>query len=103
MSSKNTSPLLSVRPWFGASIQAPSCGEDFGFLHLRSPYRLAAMAMPVIPHTERFHSAVLETIGCEAAQANRWLKCQPSSYVRLKAYGFVGLSEGHRIDPETGC
>ena len=30
----------------------------------------------------------------EATQANRWLKCQPSSYVRLEAYGFFGLSEG---------
>src|SRR5258708_36592899 len=36
----------------------------------------------------------LDTIRCEAAQANRWLKCQPSSYVRLEAYGFFGLSEG---------
>jgi hypothetical protein len=35
-----------------------------------------------------------DTIRCEAAQANRWLKCQPSSYVRLEAYGFFGLSEG---------
>jgi hypothetical protein len=35
-----------------------------------------------------------DTIGCEAVQANRWLKCQPSSYGRLKAYGFFGLSEG---------
>src|SRR5205823_14787641 len=31
---------------------------------------------------------------CDAAQANRWLKSQPSSYVRLEAYGFFGLSEG---------
>src|ERR1700741_4354319 len=35
-----------------------------------------------------------DPIQCEAAKANRWLKCQPSSYVRLKAYGFFGLSEG---------
>ena len=35
----------------------------------------------------------LDTIRCEAAQANRWLKCQPSSYGRLEAYGFFGLSE----------
>jgi len=41
-----------------------------------------------------FHAAVLDTIRYEAAQANRWLKCQPSSYVRLEAYGFFGLSEG---------
>ena len=32
--------------------------------------------------------------GHEATQAQRWLKCQPSSYVRLEAYGFFGLSEG---------
>ena len=43
---------------------------------------------------EWFHAAVLDTIRCEAAQANRCLKCQPSSYVRLEAYGFFGLSEG---------
>jgi hypothetical protein len=24
---------------------------------------------------------------------HRWLKCQPSSYVRLEAYGFFGLYE----------
>ncbi len=35
-----------------------------------------------------------DTIRCEAAQANRWRKCQPSSYVRLEAYGFFGLCEG---------
>ncbi len=35
-----------------------------------------------------------DTIRCEAVQANRWLRCQPSSYVRLEAYGFFGLSEG---------
>src|SRR5215469_12252551 len=27
-------------------------------------------------------------------QAKRWLKCQPSSCVRLEAYGFFWLSEG---------
>ncbi len=35
-----------------------------------------------------------DTIRCEAVQANHWLKCQPSSYVRLEAYGFFGLSQG---------
>ena len=35
-----------------------------------------------------------DTIRCEAVQANRWLKCQPSSYGRLEAYGFFGLCEG---------
>src|SRR5437588_12383661 len=29
----------------------------------------------------------------EAAQAERWLKCQPRSYERLEAYSFFGLSE----------
>src|SRR5262249_7808237 len=33
-------------------------------------------------------------VGYEATQAQCWLKCQPSSYVRLEAYGFVGLSAG---------
>ena len=33
----------------------------------------------------------------------RWFRCQPRSYVRLEAYSFFGLSEGHRIDPETRC
>jgi hypothetical protein len=46
---------------------------------------------------------VFNTGLCEARQANRWLRCQPSSYVRLEAYGFLGLSEGHRIIPETEC
>jgi hypothetical protein len=35
-----------------------------------------------------------DTIRCEAAQAKRWLRRQPSSYVRLEAYGFFGLCEG---------
>jgi len=43
---------------------------------------------------EWFHAAVPTLFRCEAAQANRWLKCQPSSYLRLEAYGFFGLSEG---------
>ena len=40
----------------------------------------------------------LTPFGTEATQAKSWLKCQPRSYLRLEAYGFVGLSE---IDPET--
>jgi len=36
----------------------------------------------------------LTPVGYEATQAQRWLMCQPSSYVRLEAYGFVGLSAG---------
>ena len=45
----------------------------------------------------------LTPFGPDATQAQRWLKCQPRSYLRLEAYSFVGLSGGHRIDPETGC
>ena len=41
--------------------------------------------------------------GAEATQAKRWLRCQPRSYLRLEAYSFLGLSGGHRIDPETRC
>src|SRR5262249_20519692 len=33
----------------------------------------------------------------------RLFRCQPRSYVRLEAYSFFGLCEGHRIDPETRC
>jgi len=36
----------------------------------------------------------LTPFGTEATQAKGWLKCQPRSYLRLEAYGFVGLSEG---------
>jgi len=94
MSSKNTFPLLSVR---SRSVLASRTlllrGEDFGYN--------AWSATEYDRDTDRSCWSPLsgfmqrpDTIRCEAAQANRWLKCQPSSYVRLEAYGFFGLSEG---------
>jgi hypothetical protein len=63
-------------------------------LWIAMQYRGDAERLSIIS-LEWFHGAgPLDADRCEAAQANRWLKCQPSSYVRLEAYGFFGLSEG---------
>src|SRR6266550_6427725 len=102
MSSKNTSPSLRETS-IGACIPALILrGEDFGFN--------AWSATEYDRDTDRSCWSPLsgfmprsDTIRCEAVQANRWLKCQPSSYVRLEAYGFLGYPRGHRIDPETRC
>ena len=69
-------------------------GDWFG--RFGSPQIAAAMPTPVAccPNSTVSCRSGLDTIRCEATQANRWLKCQPSSYVRLEAYGFFGLSEG---------
>src|ERR1700741_2507488 len=91
MSSKNTSPLLSVRPRSVlASRPLLLRGEDFGSNawsateYDRNTDRSCCSPLSGFMQRSRHHS------GCEAAQANRWLKCEPSSYVRLEAYGFLG-------------
>src|SRR5437763_9700475 len=94
MSSENTSPFLSMRT---RSVLASRTllprGEDFGLAPEASQgttgIRIAVAGFPGV-----VSCSGPDTIRCEAAQANRWLKCQPSSYVRLEAYGFFWLSEG---------
>ena len=85
---------LSVRPRSVlASRPLLFRGEDFGFNawsateYDRDTDRIGWSPLSGFMLRSRHHR-------CEAAQANRWLKCQPSSYVRLEAYGFFGLSEG---------
>jgi len=79
----------------GPCIQAPSLGGEAFGSNAWSGHRLRqGYGSQLLVSLEWFHAAVLDTICCEAAQAKRWLKCQPSSYVRLEAYGFFGLSEG---------
>ena len=41
-----------------------------------------------------FHAAVSTPLVAKLRKPTVGLGCQPSSYVRLKAYGFFGLSEG---------
>jgi len=79
----------------GACIQACHLlREDFGF-NAWSMHRVRqGYGSQLLVSLEWFHAAVLDTIRYEAVQANRWRQCQPSSYVRLEAYGFFGLSEG---------
>ena len=93
MSSKNTSPLLSVRP---RSVLASRPRFFVERILILTPG-----AQHSTTEVDRSCGSALvvscrgpDTIRGEAAQANRWLKCQPSSYVRLEAYGFFGLSEG---------
>ena len=69
-------------------------GEHFGFNAWSATEYDRRYGSQLLVSLEWVHAAVPDTIRCEAAQANRWLRCQPSSYVRLEAYGFVGLSEG---------
>src|SRR4029077_2136849 len=92
MSSKNTSPLLSVRPRSVlASRPLLLRGEGLvltpGASQSTIGLRIAVGGLPGV-----VACSCPDTIRCEAAQANRWLKCQPSSYVRLEAYGFFGVS-----------
>jgi hypothetical protein len=70
--------------------------EGFWFCRFGSPRISAAMPTPVDGFLVMVSSLRGRStpFGCEATQAQRWLKCQPSSYVRLEAYGFIGLSEG---------
>src|SRR6266576_46444 len=75
---------LSVRPRSVLASRPLLRGEDFGFNAWsvtecdrymdRSCWSPLSDFMPLSRHHR-----------CEAAQANRWLKCQPSSYVRLEA------------------
>src|SRR6266536_2111614 len=85
--------ILSVRPRWALASRPLLLGEGFGFN--------AWNATEYDRDTDRScwspWSGFMprsDTIRCEAAQANRWLKCQPSSYGRLEAYGFFGLCEG---------
>ena len=94
MSSENTSPLLSVRPRSVlASRPLLLRGENFG-LTPGAPQSMTGIRIAVAGLPRVVSCNGLDTSRCEATQANRWLKCQPSSYVRLEAYGFFGLSEG---------
>src|ERR1700752_4135747 len=79
----------------GTCIQAPSLrGEAFGS-NAWSGHRVRqGYGSQLLISTWAVSSSGPDPIRCEAAQAKRWLKCQPSSYVRLEAYGFFGLSEG---------
>src|SRR6266567_2678841 len=96
MSSKNTSALLSVRPRSVlASRPLLLRGEGFG-LTPGAPQSTSGIRVAVAGPSGVVSCRGLDTIRCEAAQANRWLKCQPSSYVRLEAYGFFGLSEDRK-------
>ena len=94
MSSKNTSPLLSVRPRSLLASRPFFFVERILGSNAWSAPRVQGYGSQLLISLEWFHAAVPTTIRCEAVQANRWLKCQPSSYVRLEAYGFFGLSEG---------
>jgi hypothetical protein len=61
-------------------------GEDFGFNawsvteYARDTDRFGWSALSGLMPRSRHHR-------CKAAQANRWLKCQPSSYVSSRACG----------------
>jgi len=79
----------------GACIQAPSLrGEAFGS-NAWSGHRVRqGYGSQLLVSLEWFHVAVPTPFVAKLRKANRWLKCQPSSYVRLEAYGFFGLCEG---------
>ena len=86
-----SSPLRETL--MGACIQAPFFVARVLVLTLGAPQSTTGMiAVAGLPGVVSYSGP--DTIRCEAAQANRWLKCQPSSYGRLEAYGFFGLSEG---------
>src|SRR3954469_4136453 len=85
--------ILSVRPG-SVFASRPSFLERISVLTPEALQRATGIRIAVAGLRCVVSCSGLDTIRCEAAQANRWRKCQPSSYVRLKAYGFFGLSEG---------
>ena len=95
MSSKNTSPLLSVRPRIGVCIQALLLrGEDFGSNAWRRYRVRQGSGSQLLVFLAWFHAAVPTPFVAKLRKPTVGVECQPSSYVRLKAYGFFGLSEG---------
>ena len=64
-------------------------GEDFGFnAWSATEYDRDTDSL------EWFHAAVPTPFVAKLRKPTVGFKCQPSSYVRLEAYGFFGLSEG---------
>src|SRR5215472_17065497 len=96
MARKNSSPC----PQGDASVV--TCIEPGLLLEevLVSPLWIAAYfggdAIPCWCHVDGFMELVVLDANefTKLRKRNRWLKCQPSSYVRLAAYRFVGLCEG---------
>jgi hypothetical protein len=68
-------------------------GEDFGF-NARSATQYDRCGSQLRVFLEWFHAAVPTPFVAKLRKPTVGLKCQPSSYVRLEAYGFFGLSEG---------
>jgi hypothetical protein len=104
MSSKNTSPLLSLRPRFGACIQGPFFfrGEGFGFN--------AWSATEYDRDTDRsgfslewFHVAVLTPFVAKLRKPTVGLSANHHPMGGSRPMAFLGYPRGHRIDPETGC
>src|SRR5215470_1518513 len=91
---KHSPTSFPGEPWVVTCIQARFLsrrGLWFSALDRRVERRCQSQLSDLMVFMSRWCSM---RFGSEATQANRWLKCQPSSYVRLEAYGFFGLSEG---------
>jgi hypothetical protein len=95
MSSENTSPTPLGETSIGACIQAP-----FFFVErilVLTPeasqgatgIRIAVAGLPCV-----LSCSGPDTMVAKLCKPTVGFKCQPSSYVRLEAYGFFGLSEG---------
>src|SRR2546430_11204561 len=98
MSRKNSSPCPPGRlePGDLHPVLRSPFWEGFWVGCFGSPRISAAMPAPVAcpDSSASCHGGARRHSVSEATQAKRWLKCQPSSYVRLEAYRFFGLSEG---------
>src|ERR1700675_5177636 len=97
MSRKEASPLPSGDLLVAYIQPRPLRGGVFGFRRFGSPRISAAMPTPVdgfqvmgfiLPWARDADPLRSYASPCVGFQ------CQPSSYVRLEAYGFIGLSEG---------
>ena len=62
-------------------------------LRARAGLATASILPEVASRISRFRSA-LNSAADWQRMSRSFSKCQPSSYVRLEAYGFLGLSEG---------
>jgi len=93
MSSENTSPPLREIST-GACIQALLRRENFGFNawsateYARDTDR--SCWSPLSGFMQRFPTPFVAKL----RKPTVGFRCQPSSYVKLEAYGFVGLSAG---------
>jgi hypothetical protein len=104
MSSKNTSPLLSVRPRSVLASRPPSLrGEAFGS-NAWSGHRVRqGYGSQLLVSLEWLHAAVPTPFVAKLRKPTVGLSANHHPMGGSRPMAFLGYPRGHRIDPETGC